>query len=307
MEDLERVRRTAEEAARAGGAVAVAMGGDVGYLKWKGTRDPFVERSLEVQQAVVETILAAYPDAAILTEEGDDDEVLPLDSDPLWIVDPICGSMNYLQGDPNYAVCVGYREADFWQVGAVYEAPRNTMYAAIRGERATLDQRVISVEQIADGTEAIERALIGVDWPGGVDARQDMGGAIGMLAPMVMGVRALGSPALGLCQVAAGRFHGYVAMGLKLWDLAPASVILQAAGGVLTNGSGASWLFSEDGSCVASNAVVHGRLLTTLAPIYAIKRIEAERLSEAAQRAGAMARSLEEGQNYVTRSVETGG
>ena len=72
--------------------------------------------------------------------------------------------------------------------------------------------------------------------------------------------------------VAAGRWHGYAAMGLKLWDVAPASVILQAAGGVITNGLGASWLHSEDGSVIASNATLHGRLITSSGPLNALRR-----------------------------------
>jgi myo-inositol-1(or 4)-monophosphatase len=283
VEDLERVLSVADAAARAGGDVALARAHDVGYLQWKAPRDVFIEAALDVQKAVVETIRHSYPEHAILAEEGPDDEVLPLEADPLWIVDPICGSMNYLQHDPHYAVCVGYREADFWQVGVVYEPARGHLYSGLRGERARLDGQVLAVHQFADGNEAIERALVCVDLPGGIDARRDMQLVLNMAGSQVMGVRALGSPALGLCGVASGRFHGYLSMGLKLWDLAPASVILQAAGGVLTDGGGASWLHSADGSCIASNATTHGRLLSCFQPLYAMRRVEAERAAAAAR------------------------
>jgi myo-inositol-1(or 4)-monophosphatase len=95
---------------------------DVKYLSWKGPRDAVVGRALEVQDAVVGVIRDRFPEHAILKEEGPDDEEMPVDADPLWIVDPICGSINYLSHDPHYAVAVGYREAGFWQVGVVYEA-----------------------------------------------------------------------------------------------------------------------------------------------------------------------------------------
>jgi myo-inositol-1(or 4)-monophosphatase len=76
-----------------------------------------------------------------------------------------------------------------------------------------------------------------------------------------------------VCIVAAGRFHGYVALGLKLWDVAPASVILQAAGGIVTDSLGASWMHSSDGSCIASNSTIHGRLITSFGPLNALRRL----------------------------------
>ena len=80
------------------------------------------------------------------------------------------------------------------------------------------------------------------------------------------------------CAVASGRLHGYVTLGLKLWDLAPASVVLQAAGGVVTDGFGASWMHSADGSCIASNATIHGRLVTSFGPLNALRKMKADRV-----------------------------
>jgi 3'-phosphoadenosine 5'-phosphosulfate (PAPS) 3'-phosphatase len=67
---------------------------------------------------------------------------------------------------------------------------------------------------------------------------------------------------------------GHVTMGLKLWDLAPASVILQAAGGIVTDSLGAAWTHSSDG-CIASNATIHGRLITSFGPLNALRRMKA--------------------------------
>jgi myo-inositol-1(or 4)-monophosphatase len=100
-----------------------------------------------------------------------------------------------------------------------------------------------------------------------------MGLIVNVLSTQVLALRSLGSPALGVCGVASGRFHGYVTLGLKLWDLAPASVILQAAGGIVTNGLGAAWMHSDDGSCIASNATIHGRLITSFGPLNALRTV----------------------------------
>jgi myo-inositol-1(or 4)-monophosphatase len=270
--DLADVLEVAKSAARAGGRVALEGAADVGYLSWKGPRDVLVGRSLDVQHAVASVIRADFPEHAILAEEGPDDEEMPIDADPLWIIDPICGSTNYLMHDPHFAVGVGYRAAGFWQVGVVYEAARDDLYSGVRGLRADLNGRSLRAEQFGDGTEAIERAVVGIDWPATDEARREMSLVINVLGNQVLGLRSLGSPALGICGVAAGRLHGYVSMGLKLWDVAPASVILQAAGGVVTDGLGAAWAHSPDGSCIASNATIHGRLITSFGPLNALRR-----------------------------------
>lgn len=274
MTDLADILAVAGEAARAGGRVAVEGAADVKYLSWKGPRDAVVGRAFDAQDAVIQVIRASFPEYAILKEEGPDDEEMPVDADPLWIVDPICGSTNYLMHDPHYAVGVAYREAGYWQVGAVYEAARDQLYTGVRGGHAELNGQLIRTEQFGDGTEAIERAVVGVDWPGSDEARSDMSLVINVLASQVLGLRSFGSPALGVCAVAAGHLHGYVTMGLKLWDLAPASVILQAAGGIVTDGLGAAWMHSADGSCIASNATIHGRLITSFGPLNALRRLK---------------------------------
>jgi myo-inositol-1(or 4)-monophosphatase len=281
MDALDRVMQVAQAAARAGGAIArAAIDAPNQHFSWKRSRDPFVAQSLEVQNAIVATIRASYPDHAILAEEGPDDEEMPVGADPLWIVDPICGSLNYMHHDPNYAVSVGFLSDGNWQVGVVYEPERDAMYSAIDGRGARLDDRLIVVEQFADGVEAFQRAAVGIDWPGDVDARREMLTVLGTLVPTVLSVRTIGSPALGLCYVAAGRLHGYSALDLRPWDVAPAAVILQNAGGVLTNFSGSSWYHSPDGGCVASNAIIHGRLLQSAGAVLALRRLAAQRASQ---------------------------
>jgi fructose-1,6-bisphosphatase/inositol monophosphatase family enzyme len=72
--------------------------------------------------------------------------------------------------------------------------------------------------------------------------------------------------------------HGYVALGLKLWDVAPASVVLQAAGGIVTDTLGAAWMHSQDGGCIASNATIQGRLITSFGPLNALRKMNADRV-----------------------------
>jgi myo-inositol-1(or 4)-monophosphatase len=284
MDELDRVLGVAQEAARAGGAIARARIHDPGqYFTWKRSRDPVVAQALPVQDAVVATIRASFPDHAILAEEGPEDEPMPIGADPLWIVDPICGSLNYMHRDPGYTVSVGFLADGAWQVGVVYEPEHETMYSAIDGRPARLNDRQIFVDQFADGVEAFQRAIVGIDWPGDMEARKEMLTVVGTLVPVVLSVRVIGSPALALCYVAAGRLHGYSALDLRPWDVAPAGVILQAAGGTLTNFAGSSWYHSPDGGYVASNSVIHGRLLQSAGAVLALRRLAAARASAQGQ------------------------
>lgn len=287
MDELDRVLDVAVRAARAGGLLAREKIDDANqHFRWKRSRDPFVPQSLVVQDAVLAVIRESYPEHAILAEEGPDDEEMPVGADPLWIVDPICGSLNYMHHDPGYAVSVGFLADGSWQVAAVYEPERDVMYTAIDGRGARLNGRGIVVEQFADGVEAFQRAAIGIDWPGDVEARKEMLTVVGTLVPTVLSLRVIGSPALGLCYVASGRLHGYSALDLRPWDVAPAAVILQAAGGVVTNFSGSSWYHSPDGGYVASNGIIHGRLLQSAGAVLALRRL-------AVARAAATARPVE--------------
>ena len=280
MDELDRVLEVAKAAARAGGAIARSRIDEPGqWFTWKRSRDPVVAQAQAVQDAVVATIKASFPDHSILAEEGPEDEEMPVGADPLWIVDPICGSLNYMHRDPEYAVAVGFLADGAWQVGVVYEPERDAMFSAIDGRPAWLNDRQIVVDQFADGVEAFQRAVVGVDWPGDMNARKEMLTIVGTLVPVVLNVRAIGSPALGLCYVAAGRLHGYSALDLRPWDVAPAGVILQAAGGTLTNFSGSSWYHSPDGGYVASNSIIHGRLLQSSQAVIALRRLAAARES----------------------------
>jgi myo-inositol-1(or 4)-monophosphatase len=278
MEDLDQVLAVAERAARLGGELARTTIDDPNQpFTWKRSRDPVVAQSLLVQDAIVATVRGSFPDAAILAEEGPEDEEMPVGADPLWIVDPICGSLNYLHRDPAYAVGIGYLADGAWKVGVVYEPERDAMYTGVDGRGAYLNGKRLFVEQFADGAEAWQAAAIGIDWPGDANARKEMLTVVTTILPVITSLRVIGSPALGLCYVAAGRLHGYSALDLRPWDVAPAGVIVQCAGGTLTNFSGSSWYHSPDGGYVASNSVIHGRLLQSSQAVIALRRLAADR------------------------------
>jgi len=255
----------AVRAVRAGGEVAKASLGNPGYLKWKGNRDVVTEATFRVQDAVVSAILAEFPDAGILAEEGPEDAPLPVDAEHLWIVDPICGCLNFAQGIPHFAVSVALRSQGNISVGVVYDPCADELFEATTETPAMLNGRKIVVQHISEGSEAWAAALVGADWPRTGERREQARMILGFMMDQVTELNVMGSPALGLCNVAAGRLHAYWHLDLNIWDIAAASLILQRAGGVLTDAKGMSWLFS-DGGYLASNNVIHGWALNCIQP-----------------------------------------
>jgi myo-inositol-1(or 4)-monophosphatase len=243
--------------------VALRRLGKPGYVKWKGHRDVVSEASLQVQEAIAATILGEFPQSGILAEEGPEDALLATDAEHLWIVDPICGSLNYAQGIPHFGIAIALRSQGTIRAAVVYDPCREELFQAIRGGPALVGSDKIVIQQISEGTEAWSGAILGTDWPRSGIRRERARLTVGLVADQVGEVSMMGSPALGLCYVAAGRLHAYWHLDLRIWDIAAASLILERSGGTLTDAEGTSWLYS-DGGYIASNGVIHGFVLHCL-------------------------------------------
>ncbi len=248
---------TAIRAAREAGALARASAGKPLYQQWKGARDLVVGSVLPIQEKIIEIIKTDFPTHAILAEESE--AMPPAETDPLWVVDPIDGTLNFGQGIPHAAISIAYREEGVYRVGVVYDPFQDEMFSAIQGRFARLNDEPIVVQQVMEGAEAYNQAIVGADLPGGFAERTQCLSIATLLAADCIALNIMGSPALGLCYVAAGRLHGYFALALQIWDIAAASVILGESGGILTDIRGGSWLHTT-GGYIASNNVIHGWL-----------------------------------------------
>ncbi len=253
--DYTQILNTATHAAHEAGTLARASLGNPGYQQWKGQGDLLVGSVLPIQQRIIDIIHAEFPQHAILAEESE--EQLPPETDPLWIVDPIDGSLNFHQGVPHYAISIAYREESVFRVGVVYDPSTNEMFCAVRDHFARLNDKRIFVQQIYEGEDAYNHAIVGTDLPSSWKDRAQSQNIATILCGQAVGLNMMGSPALGLCYVAAGRYHAYYHTMLQLWDVAAASVILAESGGILTDIRGGSWLHSS-GGYIASNGVIHG-------------------------------------------------
>jgi myo-inositol-1(or 4)-monophosphatase len=262
---------TAMRAARKAGTILRELSGKPEYQQWKGAREIVVGSVFPIQDKIIELIRADFPNDAILAEESD----TPPDreSDPLWIVDPVDGSINFHQGIPHAAISIAYRAEGVYQIGVVYDPFRDEMFQALRGRSARLNDQPMVVQQVSEGEDAYFRAIVGADLPGDQATRLQALNMVTLMASQCTGLTLMGSPALGLCYVAAGRLHGYFALNLELWDVAAASVILSESGGILTDIRGGSWLHTT-GGYMASNGVIHGWLMRNVQAVFWKERKE---------------------------------
>ncbi len=261
--DIDHALEVAKKAARSGGKIARNRISDPGYITWKDRRNVTTQASLEVQEAVVSVISDEFSDAGILAKEGPEDAPMPVDAPDLWIVDPASGNLNFAHGIPHFAISLALRSAGNIQIGVVYDPCRDELFEATPSQPARLNGEIIVVEQLLEGQEAWNRAIVGADWAESGELRQQTKVILGMMENQVTECFMMGSPALGICYLAAGRTHLYWHLDLTIWDVAAPALILEQAGGVLTDGEGNSWLYSG-GGYIASNNVIHGWALNCI-------------------------------------------
>ena len=249
------LQNVAVMAARRGGAILIRHFNKLDKLKVekKGHNDFVSDADRAAEEAVIEVIRNHYPDHAILAEESGKHG----ESDAVWIIDPLDGTTNYLHGFPQFCVSVGIQVKGRMEAAAVYDPMSQDIFAAARGEGATLNDRKIRVS----GRKEMEFALIGTGFPFRQE-NMDMGPYLEMLGKVVKntaGVRRPGAAALDLCYVAAGRLDGFWECGLKPWDIAAGSLIIREAGGIVSGLDG-SENYMESGHILCGTPKVYAGL-----------------------------------------------
>ena len=215
-------------AARRAGDVITRYVGRVDTLtiRTKEHNDFVSEVDKQAEDEIIQIIRAAYPDHAILGEEGG---VLKGQGDEYtWIIDPLDGTTNFLHGFPVFSVSIAIKHRGKLEHGVIYDPLRNELFTASRGGGAQLDNRRLR----ASNLRSLEGALIGTGFPfrenQNLELYMQMFAAV---ARKTAGIRRAGSAALDLAYVAAGRMDGFWEMGLKEWDMAAGLLMIQEAGG----------------------------------------------------------------------------
>ncbi len=217
---------SAEKAARAAGAFLRERFCSPRRVTAEMAHDIKLQLDHDTQQLIVEHLRADFPSYSVLGEEGNSGAS---DAEYVWIVDPLDGTVNYYYGIPIFCVSIALQVQGQLVLGCVYDPMQDECYTALAGVFARLNGRDIRVSERSRMAEAV--VFVG-------HGRHDGSGAEGVrrfahISAQVRKVRILGSAALSLCYIAAGRFDAYIENRINLWDFAAARVILETAGGIL--------------------------------------------------------------------------
>ena len=223
-------------------------------------RNDFVtEVDLQAEREIIRTLNKIYPDHAILAEEsgvsGENDEYQ-------WIIDPLDGTTNYLNGFPHFAVSIGLKHKGRLEAGLIYDPLKQDIFMASRGQGATLNDRRVRVKK----RTSLEGALIATGIP--TRHMQHKPAFLEMISSLMNSggqLRRTGSAALDLAYVAAGRLDGFWEIGLNPWDMAAGAVLIQEAGGLVGDFSG-DMKFMETGNIVGGSPKIFKGLLQTIQP-----------------------------------------
>lgn len=251
LSDLERLAREAGSILRAGYSKEH-------QVNYKGVIDLVTEVDHQSEAFLLGEIKTQFPDHHIVAEESG---VTQGDDQHSWFVDPLDGTVNYAHNIPIFCVSLGYASQGTLILGAVYDPMRDEMFMAERGKGAYLNDRPLRVSAVTE----LQKSLLVTGFPYDAwNTRQDNFANFVHFAKLTQGVRRLGSAALDLCYVAAGRFDGFWEMSLKPWDVAAGGLICEEAGAQVTNVSGASDYLSLPQSVVAAAPGIHDRMLQEL-------------------------------------------
>ncbi len=244
----------ARRAALAGGAVLKGRSGLAGEVRHKGFRDLVSELDLASQERVVALIRAAFPDHHIWAEEDETGGEL---SGPVWLIDPLDGTTNFVHGLPAYCVSVALSVDGELVVGAIYDPERDELFSAAAGQGAWLGDTAIAVSKAA----SLAEALLVTGFPYDVENHIEetmLRFRRALLASQ--GVRRLGSAAMDLAYVACGRMDAFWEAGLKPWDMAAGALIVREAGGAVSDLDGGEYDLLS-GRVLASNGRIHDQMI----------------------------------------------
>ena len=249
------------EAAHEAGKILLEEFARPADITYKGEADLVTQADRRSEQCIVARLQKYFPGHAIAAEEGTGQEST---SRFRWHVDPLDGTTNFAHGYPCFGVSIGLAEGETLLAGVVYNPVSNEMFAAARGEGAMLNGRKIHVSKI----DTLATSLLITGFPA---RKRHSSPNIYYYWDFTLrshGVRRDGSAALDLAAVAAGRFEGFWEFGLKPWDTAAGMLIVEEAGGRVSEFNGSPYKLGGR-SILATNGLVHEEMMRVAAEIAA--------------------------------------
>lgn len=250
---------TACRAALQAGDILKSLLGQPISISLKGPTNLVTEADLAAEKAIVTCLMQDTPALAIMTEESEQTHS-PALSRQVWVVDPLDGTTNFAHGFPHFAVSIALLDSGSPLVAAIYAPMVDELFYAVRNYGAWLNTHPICVTMTHNAAEA----LIGTGFP--YEIKESLPAVLRHLKTFLLKTRDLrraGAAALDLAYVACGRLDGFYEMGLCPWDTAAGWLLIEEAGGTMTDFSGNTFspFFPE---VLASNRVLHQDLLQML-------------------------------------------
>ncbi len=249
---------TAIKAARRAGSIILRYSDQLDRLtvESKGRNDFVTQVDRTAESEIIDIIRHAYPGHSILAEESGEQS----GDDYQWVIDPLDGTTNFLHGYPQYAVSIALLDKGKLAQAVIFDPLRDELFTASRGAGAQLNDRRIRVSSV----KKMPDALLGTGFPfKEFDNLDTWINCFRELLPMSSGVRRAGSAALDLAHVACGRLDGFWEIGLKRWDIAAGCLLIEEAGGLVSDfNNGQNFLGS--GNVIAGNTKVHGQMFDVI-------------------------------------------
>jgi len=247
-----------ETLARKAGAILSDGYSKEHQVKYKGVIDLVTEVDHQSEAYLLGEVRRDFPNHHIFSEETG---IIEGSDEHIWYIDPLDGTVNYAHHIPIFTVSIAYAYSGVLTLGAVYDPMRDEMFLAERGKGATLNGKPLRVSITTD----LQKSLLVTGFPYDAwNTEQDNFANFVKFGKMTQGVRRLGSAALDLCYVAAGRFDGFWELALKQWDVAAGGLVCEEAGARVTNVRGEADYISPPQSVVATTPGIHPRMLDEL-------------------------------------------
>jgi myo-inositol-1(or 4)-monophosphatase len=248
------------QTARDAGRILADRVGRALQVSNKGDIDLVTESDLASEKLIIDRIRTHFPRHAILAEESGEATIAgDVKSEWKWIIDPLDGTTNYAHGYPVFCVSIGLERDGRMELGVVYDPIRDELFAAERGQGATLNDRRMRVSSV----EELNRAMLCTGFPYDVRERPHFALQFSNFTMKAQAVRRDGSAALDLAYVACGRFDGFWEDGLNPWDVAAGVILVEEAGGQVSDFHGQQ-LDIYTPKVLVSNGLIHEQMMEVL-------------------------------------------
>jgi myo-inositol-1(or 4)-monophosphatase len=251
------IKTVALEAVQKAGAILMQNIDAIGMIRLKQANDYLTNIDIQAENTVKAIIKKSFPEHAIIAEESGGEGEGSLYT---WFVDPISSTQNYVHGLPHFAVVISVRKGTDFVFSAVFDPFFHELFSAEKGKGAYLNEKKMRVSSVNNLSKALMSLVIQTKGEGNKEKGLYY---FGNLLPHVASFRRIGSLALELCYVASGRLDGQVFLGSDIFSLPAGKLILEEAGGKLTDFDGKSWTL-DSSSVIATNGMLHSDIVHIL-------------------------------------------